>query len=156
MTLMCWDLARTLRRMRPPTSKQQWRKFLAYSSLGWGIPLLATVITGFCQVYVLPASNFNPRIGVKQCFVESSGHRQLIFFHLPMFLIILINAGAFAFSIYHIRQTQAGAAAGKRTGAKENNTQLVSFVIIFCDYLFDLFAEAVCQDVPDNGPALGL
>ena len=156
MTLMCWDLARTLRRMRPPTSKQQWSKFLAYSSMGWGLPLLATVITGFCQVYVSPASHFNPRIGVKQCFVESSGHRQLIFFHLPMFLIILINAGAFAFSIYHIRQTQAGAAAGKRTGTQERNTQLVSFGVIYCDHLLNLFAEAVCQYVPDNGPALGL
>ena len=41
----------------------------------------------------------NPSIGAGICFVSPVGHKQLIFFHLPVFLSLLTNLAAFIFTL---------------------------------------------------------
>ena len=41
----------------------------------------------------------NPSIGAGICFVSPVGNKQLIFFHLPVFLSLLTNLAAFIFTL---------------------------------------------------------
>ena len=111
MSVMCWDLARTFSRMRPPSTRVQTKKFLTYSAFGWLLPLLFTFFCLILQRTVPNNSAFNPGIGFTSCFVDNLHIplRQLVFFHLPMLLLLLSNVVGFAFCLYHIQKTQKGA-----------------------------------------------
>ena len=112
MSVMCWDLVRTFSRLRPPSSSLRIKKFLTYSAFGWLLPLLFTIICLILNDHDQDNdSALNPGIGVTSCFVEVENipERRLIFFHLPMLLILLSNVAGFAFCLYHIHQTQKGA-----------------------------------------------
>ena len=111
MSVMCWDLARTFSRMRPPSTRVQTKKFLTYSAFGWLLPLLFTIICLILQHASPYNSAFNPGIGFTTCFVDNLDipARQFTFFHLPMLLLLLSNVVGFAFCLYHIHKTQKGA-----------------------------------------------
>ena len=110
MSVMCWDLARTFGRLRPPSNRLQSKKFLYYSAFGWLLPLLFTIFCLILQLTTSKCSSWNPSIGTSSCFVDNDHPtRRLVFFHLPMFLLLLSNVAGFAFCLYHIRKTQRGA-----------------------------------------------
>ena len=45
-------------------------------------------------------SNFNPSVGSSSvCFVDTRGRKQLILFHLPVFIILLANLAGFIFCL---------------------------------------------------------
>ena len=110
MSVMCWDLARTFGRLRPPSNRLQSKKFLYYSAFGWLLPLLFTIFCLILQQTTPKCSASNPSIGTSSCFVDNENPtRRLVFFHLPMLLLLLSNVAGFAFCLYHIRKTQRGA-----------------------------------------------
>jgi hypothetical protein len=110
MGVMCWDLARTLRSMRPPTGRSGLRRLLGYSACGWGGPLLFTGFAFACQHALPTDSSFNPQVGQPYCWLDTCNpHRELIFFHLPVLLLLLGNLAGFGYCALHIRRTRAGA-----------------------------------------------
>ena len=44
----------------------------------------------------------NPSIGAGICFVSPVGNKQLIFFHLPVFLSLLTNLAGFIFTLVKV------------------------------------------------------
>ena len=69
-------------------------------------------------------SSFNPEIGIESCFVDDHvPYRQLIFFHLPIFLLLLINLAGFIYCIVHIWKNNA---TRQRSRVEEGNSSVVA------------------------------
>ena len=67
-------------------------------------------------------SSFNPEIGIESCFVDDHvAYRQLIFFHLPILLLLLVNLAGFIYCIVHIWKNNAG---NSRRGRTEEGNML--------------------------------
>ena len=108
MSVTCFNMVWTFRMMEVSSfQSSSSRKFLYYSAFGWGFPLIFTAVVLLCQIFdTSDHSSFNPKIGQISCFVDASDpFRLLIFFHLPVFLLILLNLGGFIFCIIHIHKT---------------------------------------------------
>ena len=123
MSVTCFNMVWTFRMMEVSSfQSSSSRKFLYYSAFGWGFPLIFTAATLLCQVYnTSDLSPFNPKIGEISCFVDASvPFRLLVFFHLPVFLLIALNLVGFIFCINHIHQTCAG---GRKS--RNSSTQFV-------------------------------
>merc|ERR1711936_834497 len=96
MTIMCLNMVWTFKSMR--TVDDIGSRFLILSALGWGVPFLFSLITLIFQFTTSSTSSFNPEIGIESCFVDDHvPYRQFIFFHLPIFLLLLVNLAGFTY-----------------------------------------------------------
>ena len=123
MTVMCVDMSWTFYKEQLYRGTQT-KKLFIYCVIGFGLPSLMTIFACICQVFIIRClililiktsiifltifylqafvnenSDFNPEIGVKICFVDTIGQKQLVFFHLPVFLTLLINFVGFIFTL---------------------------------------------------------
>ena len=144
MTIMCLNMVLMFKSMR--SGGDAGSRFLVYSAIGWGVPFLFSVTTGILQVRILflilcsvlsnalesffnksslqkttdRKSSFNPDIGTESCFVDDHvPYRQFIFFHLPIFLLLLANLAGFIYCAVYITSTQRNRERSKH-GAGEN------------------------------------
>lgn len=109
MLTMAFDIWRTLKiatfELRVSSGKQ-WKKFICYSLWSWLIPGIITVIAVAADMS--PIGNLNiyirPLFGVHSCWF---GHRQalLIFFALPLAIIMILNIIFFSSSAHMIFST---------------------------------------------------
>ena len=65
----------------------------------------------FWQASLSNESDFNPSIGVTSktrqiCFIDDSGYKQLIFFHLPVFLLMILNVFGFLFALILVNKAR--------------------------------------------------
>lgn len=56
-------------------------------------------------------SDFNPSIGGttqtrRICFIDDSGAKQMIFFHLPVFILMVLNVVGFIFTLLLVHQAK--------------------------------------------------
>ena len=105
---MCFDLSWKFIRIRLPSQGSEKKKLWLYSSCCWGIPLLFMIFSAICQSSLSHNSNFNPNIGCDQCFIHSEGSRLLIFFHLPIFLLVLANVIGFFITVHSLYRARSG------------------------------------------------
>ena len=144
MTIMCLNMVLMFKSMR--SGGDAGSRFLVYSAIGWGVPFLFSVTTGILQVRILflilcsalcnaleslfnkfslqkttdKHSSFNPEIGIESCFVDDHvPYRQFIFFHLPIFLLLLANLAGFIYCAVYITSTQRNRERSKH-GVGEN------------------------------------
>ena len=108
MSVMCFDLSWRFIRLRLPAQGSEKKKFLSYSMFSWGLPLTFMLFAVVCQFSVPHDSNFNPNIGCDQCFIHSDGSRLLIFFHLPIFFMIIGNIGGFILTTFKLYKAKSG------------------------------------------------
>ena len=84
-----------------------------------------TIIRFLFQLTTYRESSFNPEIGIESCFVDDHvAYRQLIFFHLPIFLLLLVNLAGFIYCIVHIWKNNAGNSRRGRT--EEGNSSVLA------------------------------
>ena len=57
-------------------------------------------------MFVDEYSDFNPAIGMSSCFIAATGYKQLIFFHLPVFVMLLGNVVGYIFTLVLVNKTQ--------------------------------------------------
>ena len=137
MTVMCFNMLRTFRRMEPRIINSNFRRFLAYSTFGWGFPFLITLLALAAKIVFHKDSPYNPMIGETVCFIDNEDpRRQLIFFYLPMSLLLLLNLIGFIFCVINLRANSRGfSARRKRLGSafsklamgRETRIQMVTF-----------------------------
>ena len=107
MTVMCFDLGWTFLKARVPRDSSDSKKFLKYSAFGFGLPFFFSCLTALCQLSASTESDFNPNIGLSACFIHEGGNRQLMFFFLPVFFLMIGNISGFAFTLRLMSKTQA-------------------------------------------------
>ena len=149
MTVMCFNLLRTFRRMEPSFINTSSRRFLAYSIFGWGLPFLWTIFTLAASVFTKKGSRYNPMIGHNHCFVDKKPARQLIFFYLPMCFLLLLNLVGFIFCLINLRANRGGELSARRKRAetvlekitmnRKTRTQIVGFHQSISKHLSFLF-----------------
>eukprot|EP00092_Neocalanus_flemingeri_P019461 GFUD01021082.1.p1 GENE.GFUD01021082.1~~GFUD01021082.1.p1 ORF type:complete len:989 (+),score=143.59 GFUD01021082.1:2-2968(+) len=107
MTVMCFDLGWTFLKARVPHSSAESKKFLKYSAFGFGLPFLFSCFAALFQLSTSSESGFNPNIGRHRiCFIHDAGNRQLVFFFLPILLLMIGNVVGFVFTLHLMRKAQ--------------------------------------------------
>ena len=105
MTVTCVDIYITLTRQNQVSNyskdSKKW-KFSLYVSITWGFAFLITLFLLTLQTFVFsPESEWNPRVGETMCFLQSEGYSRLVFFHVP--ILVLISGNLILFLIIMIR-----------------------------------------------------
>ena len=136
MTVMCFNLLRMFRRMEPRILNSNFRRFVAYSSFGWGFPFLITFLALAAKIVFPEDSLLNPMIGKTSCFIDDEDpRRQLIFFYLPMCFLLILNLIGFIFCVINLRANSRGISArrkrlqsafSKLSPGRETRIQMVS------------------------------
>ena len=105
MTVTCVDIYITLTRQNQVSNyskdSKKW-KFSLYVSITWGFAFLITLFLLTLQTFVFsPESEWNPRVGETMCFLQSEGYSRLVFFHVP--ILVLISGNLILFLVIMIR-----------------------------------------------------
>ena len=117
MTIMCFDLGWKFFKARAPQGSSKSKKFFKYCGFGFGLPISFTVLAAMFQLSIKAESAFNPNIGLGSCFIHEGGNRQLMFFFLPVFLLMIGNVSGFVFTLHLMNKAQAsvrGASISRR------------------------------------------
>merc|ERR1712037_694202 len=153
MTIMCLNMVWTFKAMRAVDDVGS--RFFVLSAVGWGFPFLFSVTTLIFQKSTDSESSFNPEIGIESCFVDDHvAYRQLIFFHLPIFLLLLINLAGFIYCIVHIWKNNAtrqrsrveegsSSVSAKMRLNKEARDQLVIYGKLFMIFGLPWLSESI-------------
>ncbi|KAJ9592307.1 hypothetical protein L9F63_001203, partial [Diploptera punctata] len=109
MLTMAFDVWRTLRlatsELRVSAGKQ-WRKFVVYSSWSWIVPAIF-VLSAIATDNAPPGSvmpDFRPGFGLKNCWF-SRRYALLVFFAVPLALVMILNIAFFSSSAHMIFST---------------------------------------------------
>lgn len=90
-------------------SGNQWRKFFIYSLCGWALPakiVLIAVVVDLCPINLVN-DRFKPHFGEGNACWFGNGQSLLIFFGLPVFIILICNLIFFLSSAFMIYSTQS-------------------------------------------------
>ena len=105
MTVTCVDIYITLTHQNLVSNlskaSKKW-KLSVYVSVSWGLAFLITIFLLMLQTfYFSPESKWNPKVGETMCFLQTGGYSRLVFFHVP--ILILISGNLFLFLVIMIR-----------------------------------------------------
>jgi hypothetical protein len=110
MTVICLDLSWTFCRSNIPRKGSDFSKFLSFSIIAWGLAALLTAIVFYLDMTLPDWSEWKPNIGMSSCFIEEVGNKRMIFFHIPILVLMVINMILYMVTIYnltkHSKQTR--------------------------------------------------
>ena len=111
MTIICLDLCWTFCRSKVPVKGSEFSKFLSFSIAAWGLAALLTAIVFGLDVFLEDKLDMKPNVGVSSCFIEDVGNKRMVFFHIPILVLMVINLILYLVTIYnltkHNKQTSA-------------------------------------------------
>lgn len=121
LTIMCFDVWKTYKcGIAPMSHTKEQKTFSFYSILGFGIPLILTLLILFIdKTQILPES-LQPSIGTRRCFVRDSRLIEAIYVYIPITLLCAINITLFlltANKMKHARNVAVDEALHSRMNA---------------------------------------
>ena len=90
MSVMSLDLYLTFSKPELSSNRSDTIKILFYSAIGWGIPVLMTILLVAFHYCANHSSVLYPGVGDSKCFFNGS-YSDLIFFYIPVMMILLTN-----------------------------------------------------------------
>ncbi|KAK4872552.1 hypothetical protein RN001_014581 [Aquatica leii] len=98
------------------------KRFLLYSAYAWGMPLLLVVVVTSLSVTTDVEANtwYNPGMGAGQCWLRD-GIPTLLYFYLPMALLIIINILLFCTTACKIKQVKQDTAVLRKDESKKHS-----------------------------------
>ena len=106
MTVTCVDIYITLthpNQVSNCSKDSKKMKFSLYVSVSWGLAFLMTLFLLTLQI-ISPESKWNPKVGETMCFLQSEGYSRLVFFHLPILVLISGNLILFLVIMISLRR----------------------------------------------------
>jgi len=101
MTVFCFDLCSTFTSSGSPNRSP--KKILYYSTIGWGLPLAITLIVlALDNMTPLDYSDIKPNFGHSSCFIQDTGIKRMIYFHLPVMLMMMINLILYIITVFYL------------------------------------------------------
>ena len=101
MTIICLDLSWTFCRFTIPRRGSDFSKFLGFSIIAWGLAALLTTVVLSLDITLPDGSEWKPNMGMSSCFIEEVGNKRMVFFHIPILALVLINLILFLVTIYN-------------------------------------------------------
>ena len=111
MTVICLDLCLTFCLQSP------WRvrgdsdlsRFLLFSCMAWGTAALLTSSVAAADILLPPGDHHKPNVGLAECFIQAEGDKRMVFFHIPILVMMMINLVLYLATVYklfkHSKQT---------------------------------------------------
>ena len=94
MTIMCFDLSVSFYNESALPSRGS-KRFVLYPLIGWGCGVLLGLLLLFLEQLLPPESDFHASVGSETCFISMSGNKFLYLFHLPVFVMMIVNIVCF-------------------------------------------------------------
>ena len=91
MTVICLDLYWTFGRSLIPVEGFTTSKFFIFSLGSWGVAALFTALVFSADKLLPQDSELKPNVGAAECFIEAEGYKRMVFFHIPILVMMLIN-----------------------------------------------------------------
>lgn len=105
LNIMSFDIWRTYERGVAVKAYEEERKtFLIYCLYGFGVPSMFTLIIYLIDFTQLLSYRFQPKVGMKRCWIEDSRLIEAIYVYIPISIIVLINIALFLLTANKIRQ----------------------------------------------------
>ncbi|CAG9859521.1 unnamed protein product [Phyllotreta striolata] len=111
LQVMCYDINATFGKTSihldiSEKQKRDLKKFLIYSSYGWGLPFLYTaLLVTLHKTDILPNS-IKINIGVTKCAIEKGNYSEILFRAIPLTIIQIVNTIYFARTVNYIMQVK--------------------------------------------------
>ena len=109
MTVICLDLCLTFCGSTRPGGGSN--KFLLFSTSAWGLAALLTALVFFADTLLPEESDLKPNVGVAECFIHAEGNKRMVFFHIPILVMMMINLILYLVTIYNLRRHSKQTAA---------------------------------------------
>ena len=120
MSIVSFDMFRVFRaisNLERYSIKPGWKVMLRYQLMGWGIPFVLVLIT-LAADFLLPTPyNLKPKYGQDNCWLSPNGYGVLIYFGVPVFMLIIFNCIIFIATSFALR------GAFKQSRVVRNNDQ---------------------------------
>jgi len=116
MTVMCFDLLQTFTRAKMTSSLSTRQRKLIYGIFAWGLSFLPSVSLVIIQETVSEECSLHPAVGRDHCFL-ADGSPRVIFFHVPVLLLMLVNSLMFAWMVRAILLTKMAIRAAKNVSS---------------------------------------
>ncbi|XP_031355688.1 G-protein coupled receptor Mth2-like [Photinus pyralis] len=113
MSIDIWWTFKGIRGLSGNKKEVEQKRFLMYSIYSWGVPLVYIIIITIINVSAPPNAWYKPGIGDGQCWF-SLGETTLVYFYLPLCIIIIANVVLFARTSFRIREMQQETAILRR------------------------------------------
>ena len=106
MSVLCYDLGWTFARAKIPRKGTDYVKFLLYSLVAWGSPLLLLLLVALVDNDIIPLgeSSVRPDVGQGSCFLSIKGLQR--YFYLPISIMLSFNTIMFIVTVYALWKTK--------------------------------------------------
>ena len=111
MTVICLDLCWTFCRSIRPGGDSEISKFISFSVGAWGLAAFLTALVFSADNLLPEGSDLKPNVGVGACFIEAEGNKRMVYFHIPILVLMVINMILYLVTVCnlskHSKQTSA-------------------------------------------------
>nr|XP_040579384.1 G-protein coupled receptor Mth2-like isoform X1 [Lepeophtheirus salmonis] len=149
MTLMSSEI---FMKMKSLTSTNSQKRFTIQRLIGYGVPLIITVITITVELTAPECSKFKPRFGEKQCFFAGK-EAIFLYFNIPILIMLLINTIMFFGTVMTILKVQR-AAKSYFKNQRESLDRFALFMKLFLGmgiiWIFEILAKGTSGIVPQE------
>lgn len=82
------------------------KRFLFYCLYAFGVPVLVTGFVWLLDFVTFIPEEYQPLMGVKRCWIQTSRLVEAIYVYIPISVIIIINIVLYSITAYKIFQVQ--------------------------------------------------
>lgn len=125
INVLAFDIWKTFSSLNTISNRYSAKYLLYYSIYCWGIPLII-VISAILNEWAFP-SKFSPNYGLPLCWI-SNRFALLIFFVIPLGLIIIINSAFYVITIVSIVSTSKSTKLARENINKKNHFRFALYV----------------------------
>ena len=115
MTVICLDLYWTICCSTRPGGDSDISKFLLFSLGAWGLAAALTALVFSADNLLPEGSDLKPNVGVAECFIQAEGSKRIVFFHIPILVMMLINLILYLVTVYNLSKHSKQTAAARQS-----------------------------------------
>ena len=146
MSIVSYDMFRVFRSINNLDQfaiRPGWKMMVRYQLIGWLCPIVVIAITMLIE-YAFPTPfNFKPRYGKDNCWLSNEGYGVLMYFGIPVFILIIFNCCIFIVTSRALRKAFRQSQAIRAQDKSNWKSYLKLFVVMGFSHVLVLFTPFV-------------